>query len=94
MKLTATMALPLVLTSLVILGGCAAADPTGGLLGEPNDELIVDRFAREPKCPAGETLVCQTRAPGRISDGRYGYRGNREQDDCFCVPDRFVDRIF
>ncbi len=94
MRHTSTTSIFALTAICAVLGGCAAADPTGGLLGEPSDELIVDQQSLQRECPAGETLVCQTRAPGRLSDGRYGFRGNRAQGDCFCVPDRFVDRIF
>lgn len=75
------------------LGGCAAADPTGGLLGEPTGELIVDQKSRQQKCAAGDTLVCETRSPNRVSDGRYGFRSDRMQKRCTCFPDRYVDSI-
>ena len=75
------------------LGGCAAADPTGGLLGEPTGEVVAEQKARQQKSPAGETMVCETRSPNRVSDGRYGFRGDRMQRRCDCFPDRYVDAI-
>ena len=41
MQLSALTSMLALTASCVALGGCAAADPTGGLLGEPSDELIV-----------------------------------------------------
>ncbi len=90
MKLTNVL---VAMVATAALGGCAAADPTGGLLGEPTDELMVDQQANQPKCPGGETLFCETRSPNRVSDGRYGFRGNRMQKRCNCFPDRYVDSM-
>lgn len=78
---------------ITILGGCAAADPTGGLLGEPTGEVASNQTARQQSCPAGETMICETRSPNRVSDGRYGFRGNRAQKRCTCFPDRYVDTM-
>ena len=48
----------LMVAALVGLGGCAAADPTGGVFGE-SQEL----HARGPRCPAGELLTCELKSP-------------------------------
>jgi hypothetical protein len=34
-------------------------------------------------CNAGEVLVCETRSPHRVSDGRYG-RKNKKSKACSC----------
>jgi hypothetical protein len=77
-----------------LLGGCAAADPTGGLLGDAPDDLIVSNSDTErQRCPSGETLMCETRSPNRVSDGRYGFRSNRMQQRCACHPDRYINSM-
>ncbi|MDX1480201.1 MAG: hypothetical protein R3315_00915 [Woeseiaceae bacterium] len=82
------------LALMTILAGCAAADPTGGMFGKPADTYVgsADR-SRKSRCPAGETLVCETKSPNRVSDGRYGFRKNRKQERCGCQPDRYLDRM-
>ena len=35
------------------------------------------------KCNAGEVLICETRSPHRVSDGRYG-RKNQRSKKCYC----------
>ena len=78
----------------VFLAGCAASDPTGGMFGKPADEYVgsADRSLKS-RCPAGETLLCETKSPNRVSDGRYGFRKNRKQERCGCQPDRYLDRM-
>ena len=34
-------------------------------------------------CNAGEVLVCETRSPHRVSDGRYGRKNNKSKK-CSC----------
>ncbi|MEM7501226.1 MAG: hypothetical protein AAF417_04260 [Pseudomonadota bacterium] len=77
-----------VLAAAIALGGCAAADPTGGLLGEPDGELQASQRSRS-SCPAGELLTCELKSPNRVSDGRYGFRGGRSKR-CYCQPERDV----
>jgi hypothetical protein len=71
------------LVVLFIISGCA------GILDQPEYQ-----YAREPststsaqnkglKCNAGEVLVCETRSPHRVSDGRYG-RKNQRAKKCYC----------
>jgi hypothetical protein len=38
------------------------------------------------KCNAGELLVCESRSPHRISDGRYGRKNNKGKK-CSCQPE-------
>lgn len=86
------LSLPTLLISAALLGGCAAADPSGGLLGYTPDDLIVSNTApQQERCPSGETLVCETRSPNRVSDGRYGFRSDRMQQRCACHPDRYLN---
>ena len=74
-----------------LLGGCAAADPTGGVLGKSTDENgeEVARTVKRSRCPAGEMLTCELKSPNRVSDGRYGYRSGKLQR-CSCRPEREV----
>ena len=39
------------------------------------------------KCNAGEVLICETRSPHRVSDGRYG-RKNQRSKKCYCQQER------
>ena len=72
------------------LGGCAAADPTGGVLGAPSgDEFGENTTVRKSRCPAGEMLTCELKSPNRVSDGRYGFRKGKMQR-CGCRPEREV----
>ena len=68
-----------------MLGGCAAADPTGGAFGES----VADSRPNRPRCPPGEMLTCELKSPNRVSDGRYGYR-NGKQKRCSCQPESAV----
>lgn len=66
---------------LMVLAGCAAADPTGGAFGEP----IAAAKRERPKCPPGQMLTCEARSPNRVSDGRYGFRGGSSRmQRCSC----------
>jgi hypothetical protein len=38
------------------------------------------------KCNAGEIMVCKARDSHRVSDGRYGRKGKRNQK-CSCQPE-------
>lgn len=42
------------------------------------------------KCNAGELLVCETRSPHRISDGRYGRKNNKGKK-CSCQQETDLD---
>ena len=70
--------------AIAALGGCAAADPTGGAFGEP-----VASAPKKSRCPAGQMLTCELKSPNRVSDGRYGYRGDK-QKRCSCVPEEDI----
>jgi hypothetical protein len=76
----------------VLLGGCAAADPTGGAFGKQADNYGEDggtRTVQRSRCPAGEMLTCELKSPHRVSDGRYGFRHGR-QKTCGCQPESIV----
>ena len=38
------------------------------------------------KCDANEVLICETRSPHRVSDGRYGRKNNKGKK-CSCQPE-------
>ena len=71
----------------VVLGGCAAADPTGGAFGEP---VAAGGTRERPRCAPGEMLTCETKSPNRVSDGRYGYRGKSSMQRCGCQPEASI----
>lgn len=88
--MTRSCVLAAVVAMATILGGCAAADPTGGLFGEPDgSEFGENSRARKSQCPAGEMLTCELKSPNRVSDGRYGFRRGKMQR-CSCRPEQEV----
>ena len=45
------------------------------------------------KCNAGEILICETRSPHRVSDGRYGWK-NKRSKKCYCQQESdFIDNM-
>ena len=88
--MTRLCTLAAVAVTVAILGGCAAADPTGGAFGEPDgSEFGENSQVRKSRCPAGEMLTCELKSPNRVSDGRYGFRKGKMQR-CGCRPEREV----
>lgn len=90
--MTRLCALAAIAVMIAMLGGCAAADPTGGVLGGSNgDDDFGESTAavRKSRCPAGEMLTCELKSPNRVSDGRYGFRKGKMQR-CSCRPEREV----
>ena len=67
----------------VPLAACAA---TGNL-----DETT-DAASGGLSCNSGELRVCELKTPHRVSDGRYGFRGNARKS-CSCQPASDLDRM-
>ncbi|MDH4108414.1 MAG: hypothetical protein OEW35_08865 [Gammaproteobacteria bacterium] len=69
---------------LALLAACAApggAAPDGGVAA-----------ANGNSCNPGEVQVCELKTPHRVSDGRYGFRGNTRKS-CSCQPDSDLQRM-
>jgi len=68
------------------VAGCASSSGGGSYVADAG-------AARQPSCPAGETLICESRSPNRISDGRYGYKNRGLPGRCGCQPDRQLEKL-
>ena len=66
-------------TGLILLFGGCASNAEKDMSGD-------DRTAQAPKvrCPAGYTMVCETRKTGRIT---FGTIGKEDLDSCACEPE-------
>lgn len=64
----------------LLVGGCAAS---GGASAAESDRASEETALR---CPAGFTMVCETRKVGRI---RFGRMGKENLDSCSCEPENF-----
>lgn len=68
------------------LAGCAAS-PGSGYTGGGSAAV-----ASTSRCGPGEISVCAVRTPHRVSDGRYGFRGNTRKQ-CVCEPERDLEAL-
>ncbi len=73
----------LILLNLLILPGCAGSmdRPEYQSAKQPSTSAAAQN--KNLKCNAGEVLICETRSPHRVSDGRYG-RKNQRSKKCYC----------
>jgi len=69
--------------SATCLAACAAS-------GDSADSTAA--AASGPSCNPGELRVCELKTPHRVSDGRYGFRGNTRKS-CTCQPAGDLDRM-
>ncbi len=77
------------MAAAAVLGGCAAADPTGGAFGKPAEfgpDSVAENTSSRSSCPAGEMPICELKSPNRVSDGRYGFRKDSKKL-CTCQPE-------
>jgi len=68
---------------LVPLAACAAT-------GNPDESTVTASGGLS--CNSGELRVCELKTPHRVSDGRYGFRGNTRKS-CSCQPASDLDRL-
>ncbi len=63
---------------MLLLGGCAS--------NAEKDMSGDDRTAQAPKvrCPAGYTMICETKKTGRIT---FGTIGKEDLESCACEPE-------
>ncbi len=63
---------------ILLLGGCAS--------NAEKDVAGADQTAQAPtvRCPAGYTMICETKKVGRI---RFGTIGKEGLDSCTCEPE-------
>jgi len=75
------------LSKIIIMGfaisGCASS---GGDMSEAKKNKRTSSLTANLKCNAGEIKVCKARDSHRVSDGRYGRKGKRNQK-CSCQPE-------
>lgn len=70
-----------IVVAVMLLHGCVS--------NEQRDARLV---AEQPECASGEILQCHASGTGRISDGRFGRRGQASQL-CSCEPASNIERI-
>ena len=73
-----------VVVTFLFLSGCASN--SGEYPSAKTPTTASSSQSGALKCNAGELLVCESRSSHRISDGRYGRRGNKGQK-CSCQPE-------
>jgi len=73
----------LILLNLLILTGCAGSMDRAEYQSAKQPSTSAAAQNKNLKCNAGEVLICETRSPHRVSDGRYG-RKNQRSKKCYC----------
>jgi len=78
-----------ILLVLSSIGGCASTgESTGAEPGRDPGLLKANNLPagedHRPKCPAGETMMCESRY--RVSDGRTAVDRDEDQAHCRCRP--------
>lgn len=71
----------LVVVVALFLAGCATN--SGEYPSARTPSTSPASSSKALKCNAGELLVCETRSPHRVSDGRYGRKNNKSKK-CSC----------
>lgn len=66
---------------VLFLAGCASN--SGEYPSARTPSSSPNTQSKALNCNAGEVLVCETRSPHRVSDGRYG-RKNKKSKACSC----------
>ena len=66
---------------VLFLAGCASN--SGEYPSARTPSSSPNTQSKALNCNAGEVLVCETRSPHRVSDGRYG-RNNNKSKKCSC----------
>ena len=72
------------------LNGCANSTGEYQSAREPSTSATAQN--RNLRCNAGEVLICETRSPHRVSDGRYG-RKNTRSKKCSCQQETDLSKM-
>ena len=72
------------------LNGCASLNDDYQSAREPSTSAAAQN--RNFRCNAGEVLICETRSPHRVSDGRYG-RKNTRSKKCSCQQETDLSKM-
>ena len=73
----------LILLNLLFVTGCAGSMDRSAYQSAKQPSTSAAAQSKNLKCNAGEVLICETRSPHRVSDGRYG-RKNQRSKKCYC----------
>ncbi len=72
------------------LNGCASLTGEYQSAREPSTSAAAQ--SRNLNCNPGEVLICETRSPHRVSDGRYG-RKNTRGKKCSCQQETDLSKM-
>ena len=83
----------LISLNLFLLTGCAGSLDRPEYQTSRQPSTASSEQNKNIKCNAGEILICETRSPHRVSDGRYGWK-NKRSKKCYCQQESdFIDNI-
>ena len=83
----------LILLNLLLLTGCAGSLDRPEYQTSRQPSTAASEQNKNIKCNAGEILICETRSPHRVSDGRYGWK-NKRSKKCYCQQESdFIDNM-
>ena len=79
--------------NLFFLTGCAGSLDRPEYQTSRQPSTAASEQNKNIKCNAGEILICETRSPHRVSDGRYGWK-NKRSKKCYCQQESdFIDNM-
>ena len=82
-----------ILLSLLFIAGCAGSLDRPEYQTSRQPSTSASEQNKNLKCNAGEVLICETRSPHRVSDGRYGWK-NKRSKKCYCQQESdFIDNM-
>ncbi|MBG61622.1 MAG: hypothetical protein CMP03_03860 [Woeseiaceae bacterium] len=83
----------LISLNLLLLTGCAGSLDRPEYQTSRQPSTASSEQNKNIKCNAGEILICETRSPHRVSDGRYGWK-NKRSKKCYCQQESdFIDNM-
>ena len=83
----------LISLNLLFLTGCAGSLDRPEYQTSRQPSTAASEQNKNIKCNAGEILICETRSPHRVSDGRYGWK-NKRSKKCYCQQESdFIDNM-
>ena len=82
-----------ILLNLLFIAGCAGSLDRPEYQTSRQPSTSASEQNKNLKCNAGEVLICETRSPHRVSDGRYGWK-NKRSKKCYCQQESdFIDNM-
>ena len=75
----------------LFLAGCVSVN-SGEYPSARTPSTSPNSESKALNCNAGEVLVCESRSPHRVSDGRYG-RKNKKSKACSCQQETDLSKM-